>query len=224
MQETQMWYLVRKISWRRKWQPTSVFLPGEFHGLGSLVGYSPKSCNDPCIVEFNIPFYFWLHKLIYLVVKYKNNPSDLSSGLVCTASQVNSGKGSCLVFPLTLSCNIYWTIELTWVESLRWRSQYRCQNPLGWLMMEKEGVFPDVTVGRSQALVSQQELWLQKQQPCPGWTKVAQAEGCSRGYIYCSLCLLISTFPLLSPPLSNSFPIGGDRKVFLFILFVYKTM
>jgi len=28
-------------SWRRKWQPTPVFLPGEFHGQRSLVGYSP---------------------------------------------------------------------------------------------------------------------------------------------------------------------------------------
>ena len=28
-----------KILWRRKWQPTPVFLPGEFHGQRSLVGY-----------------------------------------------------------------------------------------------------------------------------------------------------------------------------------------
>ena len=27
--------------WRRKWQPTPVFLPGGLHGLRSLVGYSP---------------------------------------------------------------------------------------------------------------------------------------------------------------------------------------
>ena len=27
--------------WRRKWQPTPVFLPGEFYGPRSLVGYSP---------------------------------------------------------------------------------------------------------------------------------------------------------------------------------------
>ena len=27
--------------WRRKWQPTPVFLPGESHGQKSLVGYSP---------------------------------------------------------------------------------------------------------------------------------------------------------------------------------------
>ena len=30
---------VGKISWRRKWQPTPVFLPEEFNGLRSLVGY-----------------------------------------------------------------------------------------------------------------------------------------------------------------------------------------
>ena len=30
-----------KISWRRKWHPTPVFLPGKSHGWRSLVGYSP---------------------------------------------------------------------------------------------------------------------------------------------------------------------------------------
>ena len=30
-----------KISWRRKWQPTPVFLPGKSHAQRSLVGYSP---------------------------------------------------------------------------------------------------------------------------------------------------------------------------------------
>ena len=32
---------VGKIPWRRKWQLTPVLLPGKFHGLRSLVGYSP---------------------------------------------------------------------------------------------------------------------------------------------------------------------------------------
>ena len=30
-----------KIPQSRKWQPTPVFLPGKFHGQGSLAGYSP---------------------------------------------------------------------------------------------------------------------------------------------------------------------------------------
>ena len=32
---------VGQIPWRRKWQPTLVFLPGESHGQRSLAGYSP---------------------------------------------------------------------------------------------------------------------------------------------------------------------------------------
>ena len=31
---------VGKIPWRRAWQATPVFLPGESHGQSSLVGYS----------------------------------------------------------------------------------------------------------------------------------------------------------------------------------------
>ena len=32
-------------SWRRKWQPTPVLLPGESLGQRSLVGYSPWGCR-----------------------------------------------------------------------------------------------------------------------------------------------------------------------------------
>ena len=32
---------VGKIPWRRMWQPTPVFFPGESHGERSLEGYSP---------------------------------------------------------------------------------------------------------------------------------------------------------------------------------------
>ena len=43
--------LERKISWRRKWQPTPVLLPGEFHGQRSLVGYRPQSHKELVINE-----------------------------------------------------------------------------------------------------------------------------------------------------------------------------
>ena len=32
---------VGKAPWRRKWQPTLIFLPGEFHRQRSLERYSP---------------------------------------------------------------------------------------------------------------------------------------------------------------------------------------
>ena len=31
---------VKKMLWRRAWQPTPIFLPGNFHGQKSLAGYS----------------------------------------------------------------------------------------------------------------------------------------------------------------------------------------
>ena len=36
---------IRKIPWRRAWQPIPVFLHGESHGLRSLVVYSPWGCR-----------------------------------------------------------------------------------------------------------------------------------------------------------------------------------
>ena len=52
MQETQVfdpW--VRKIPWRREWQPTSVFLPEEFHGQRSQAVFSPGGCKESDMTE-----------------------------------------------------------------------------------------------------------------------------------------------------------------------------
>ena len=43
--------------WRRKWQPTPVFLPGKSHGWRSLVGYSPWGCKELDMTE-RLHFYF----------------------------------------------------------------------------------------------------------------------------------------------------------------------
>ena len=42
---------VRKIPWRRPYQPTPVFLPGESHGQGSLVGSNPGGCKKSDTTE-----------------------------------------------------------------------------------------------------------------------------------------------------------------------------
>ena len=42
---------VRKIPWKRKWQPTSLFLPGKSHGQRSLAGYSPWDCKESNMTE-----------------------------------------------------------------------------------------------------------------------------------------------------------------------------
>jgi len=40
-QETWVQSLGQEFPWRKKWQPTPVFLPGKSHGQRSLEGYSP---------------------------------------------------------------------------------------------------------------------------------------------------------------------------------------
>ena len=47
--------------WRRKWQSTPVFLPGESHGWRSLVGYSPWDHKELDTTE-QLPFPFWRKK------------------------------------------------------------------------------------------------------------------------------------------------------------------
>ena len=42
---------LRRFPWRRAWQPTSVFLPGESRGQRSLEGYSPWGCEESDTTE-----------------------------------------------------------------------------------------------------------------------------------------------------------------------------
>ena len=42
---------VGKIPWRREWQPTPVFLPGESHEQRSLVGYNPWDLRESDTTE-----------------------------------------------------------------------------------------------------------------------------------------------------------------------------
>ena len=42
---------VGKIPWRRKWQPTPIFLPGKFYGQRSLEGYSAWGRKESDTIE-----------------------------------------------------------------------------------------------------------------------------------------------------------------------------
>ena len=74
MQET--W--VGKILWRRAWQPTAVFLPGESHEQRSLMGYSPRGHKELDMTE-RLSTAHTAHKIyrrhlnfqIYIKIKFK---------------------------------------------------------------------------------------------------------------------------------------------------------
>ena len=51
MWETWVQSWVGKIPWRRAWQPTPAFLPGESHGQRSLAGYNLWDCTESDMSE-----------------------------------------------------------------------------------------------------------------------------------------------------------------------------
>ena len=59
MRETGFNPWVGKIPWRRKWQPTPVFMPVKLHGLRRLVGYSPWCHKESDMTEL-LHFHFSL--------------------------------------------------------------------------------------------------------------------------------------------------------------------
>ena len=56
---------VRKMPWRRRWQPASVFLPGSFHGQRSMAGYSPNYHNKSDTTE-------WLNTQYWIIIQSTN--------------------------------------------------------------------------------------------------------------------------------------------------------
>ena len=58
---------VGKIPWRRKWQPTAVFLPGEYYGQRSLVCYSPWGHKESDMTKrLNTLILTTFYNLLYL--------------------------------------------------------------------------------------------------------------------------------------------------------------
>ena len=45
--------------WRREWQPTLVFLPGEFHGRRNLAGYSPRGHKVTWLSDLTLSLSIW---------------------------------------------------------------------------------------------------------------------------------------------------------------------
>ena len=50
-QKTWVQSLAQKIPWRMKWEPTPVFLPGEFHGQRSLEACSTRGHKESDATE-----------------------------------------------------------------------------------------------------------------------------------------------------------------------------
>ena len=106
IQETWVNPQVGKIPWRRKWQPTPVFLPGEFHGQRSLAGYSPWGHKEVDTTE-RLPL---SHLLIWWTVLSWTLVSIMTALLrTCPAAFLESCSSSSFLspawyFPLCAPC------------------------------------------------------------------------------------------------------------------------
>ena len=96
-------YSLNITLWRRKWQPTPVFLPGKFHGQRSLVVYSPWGRKESDTTEQLHIHYVLLPPQVVLVVE--NLPAN-AEGIRLMASITVLGRSPGRVHdnPLQYSC------------------------------------------------------------------------------------------------------------------------
>ena len=117
---------VWKIPWRRKWQPTPVFLPRESHGWRSLVGYSPRG-----------------HKRVghNLVTKrFNNNNNNLTDWRMLRSERTLAAQPFLPLTEFEVSARgenpLWWMPEILWPENqactklLELDSGSECQDPL----------------------------------------------------------------------------------------------
>ena len=89
---------VGKIPWRREWQHTPVFLPGEFHGQMILLDYSPWGLKESDMTE-------WRAVLLH-------SPLGFSCGSVVK-----------IICPQCRRCRRHWFSP--WVWKITWRRAWQ---------------------------------------------------------------------------------------------------
>ena len=76
---------VRKIPWRRKWQPTPVFVPGKSHRQKILAGYSPWGRRVRHYLAAKPPPPPWSSKLVCPVYRCMSGEGDASGPFILSA-------------------------------------------------------------------------------------------------------------------------------------------
>ena len=114
------------MHWRRKWQPTPVFLPGESHGRRSLVGYSSwggKESDTTELLHFTSLHFMLGFGAFGLLRPLHECMLQLPARFLCPWASPGKNTGvSCHdllqgVFP-TQGSNLYLLCLLHWADSL----------------------------------------------------------------------------------------------------------
>ena len=113
---------VGKILWRRSWQPTPVFLPGESHGQRSLAGYNPwghySEQDTTQRLNMHTQRELYLNSLQQCFAKFSHSDmlydqlnSILKSRDITLSTNVHLVKA--MVFPVVMYGCESWTIKLS---------------------------------------------------------------------------------------------------------------
>ena len=100
MQKVWVQFLGWKFPWRRKWQPTPVFLTGESHGRRSLAGYTVHQITR--VGHGLAPSFFLRFRYVSFFLFSKIQSGDLGSTNCFTGEKdkKNDTKISMYMFPI----------------------------------------------------------------------------------------------------------------------------
>ena len=102
---------IRKIPWRREWQPTPVFLPGESHGHSSLAGDSPWCCKELDMTEqLTIVCFLMFTAALLTIVKIWKQPD----GHQQISSVQSLSRVQLFEIPWTIACQASLSITNSW--------------------------------------------------------------------------------------------------------------
>ena len=124
---------VGKIAWRRAWQPTPVFFPGESHGQRSLASYSSWGLKESDTTEwlstytrcrYTANIYYWNtcnDKNLETSLKAYTQRKDSINSMVDSGSQyVNMGnRGEDFGRGLMVRCSLL-SVKLLFLEVDKW--------------------------------------------------------------------------------------------------------
>ena len=81
MQETRFNPWVGKMRWSRKWQPTPIFFPGEFHGQRSLAGAKSWTWLSDWAATVTLTFGSYLFRLMLSILGFMGIKGVFSSSV-----------------------------------------------------------------------------------------------------------------------------------------------
>ena len=96
------------------WQPSPVFLPGEFHGQRSPVGYSPRGCKESDTTE-QLSIHH-AHLVLFPLVSL-----DILPGFACISATLSAFRSLCILWVFFF---FFFFIFSEFCHTLKWNKEF----------------------------------------------------------------------------------------------------